>query len=200
MDWFDGAITDKAKREPKPEVGKHLIVISALEPFKTRDYGRVPKMTARILKSETDRVGKEVGDIWFVNAQGFAGRYAKGDWLNCMKAVHGSIGGDGNEDAAKALARKLYFEEESQKSQPARGVVLEVEVTRDDKGYVQCKYAPVPGQTRDTIKARRDQLTEWEAGAGDLPDGQSQEASSPPADPAPSAPPASSGMLDGLEL
>jgi hypothetical protein len=177
-----GEGASKSERQPAPKLGTHRIVIDTFEAFKTQDFGIVPRVKYRIKSSRADTIGAVRGDVWFINNQGWPGKYNLTDFWGFMAAVVGSLGGNptsmqekqqtSNELAEIDPNGALAPSPERGREYPGRGIELEVRAWLDEwddkktgerKSRVKCSYEAVE-QTEEDIARNR----EWiESGAAD---------------------------------
>lgn len=212
---FDGDINERKQRARKPKEGTHRVFIQKLSILKTRDHGEVPMVTCRIAASQSDQVGAEVGEAWFVNDGTELQRsYTRGDALAFGRAIAASLGQDpGNTDAVKAMMKSLFQDPTHQANQPVMGLELACTTStrRGKDGNIMTAkktgevllnsvYAAVPDQTAEKIKAQRAQVEAWCSGAVTTPPATiTPTVVTPPPAPAPAVAPAG-GFLAGLGL
>ncbi len=167
-DFFGGPVAEETNRNRLPNVGKGEIVIDKLFIQKTRKFGDCPAFSARIAQSDTDQTGAEVGQAYFLNADEFG--YARGRFLKFGAAMFQSLGQNPDDATAfQNFLNSVYKDPQRQAQQPIRGLRLRYEVTengkdKQGKDVARITFEPVT-QTPEQIKAGREQLDRWKAGA-----------------------------------
>lgn len=166
-DKGDGAT--KAERLSLPSIGTHRIAIENFEGFKTREYGVIPRVSYRIVKSAAHEAGTLVGDAWWVNhKKAQVAKYNTGDFWQFVRACVASLNGDPADqedvyDTADDMAEldkdargeeALVSPKDEKREHPARGLVLDVQVWQEGD-FMKRRYKGVPQNEEDMARVRK---------------------------------------------
>lgn len=174
MGYFDGQITEKRAVPPRPAAGKHRVLIEWVGMVKTFKHGLQPTINFRILRSETEPVGKLCGHQ-IVLADDVYG-YKKGELLNLGRSINGSLGGDpqNTEESKQEMSKVL---DDANYGLGAVGLELDVTsiraldkttrepITGKNGPVFNLTFEPVEGQTEESIAAGRAQVDAWQSAA-----------------------------------
>lgn len=163
---WNGKVTERVDRKKKPRAGEYLLIVDSMEMMKTRSFGEIPKMTARIAEVfwGDQKVGDEVGDVWFIHDQKLNGEYQRGDLLKYGRAIVEGLSADATDAEYVKSELTAMFAPGNQ----AQGVEVRVRSTeiQGEKGPMyNLDYSPVPGML-ERVTANRQRLQDWKQGRG----------------------------------
>jgi hypothetical protein len=159
----------KAERLNLPAIGTHRIAIETFEGFKTREYGVIPRVSYRIVKSSSHEAGTLCGDAWWVNhKKPQVAKYNTGDFWQFIRAAVQSLSGDpANQELVYSTAddmaeldpkargeEALVSPKDEKREHPARGLVLDVQVWQEGD-FMKRRYKGVSQDEAAIEKTRR---------------------------------------------